>query len=83
MSAGDADLNADVAGPRTRLPRSSLRPPPSPGHAPSMGLPAVKPIRATYADLEAVPADKVAELIRGTLYVSPARRRSTPARRLA
>ncbi|MEP7122313.1 MAG: Uma2 family endonuclease [Byssovorax sp.] len=27
--------------------------------------------RATYADLEAVPADKVAELIRGTLVVMP------------
>jgi len=36
-----------------------------------MGLPAMKPIRATYADLEAVPANKVAELIRGTLYVMP------------
>jgi Uma2 family endonuclease len=34
-----------------------------------MGLPAMKPRRATYADLEAVPAIKVAELIRGTLYV--------------
>jgi Uma2 family endonuclease len=31
----------------------------------------MKPTRATYADLEAVPADKVAELIRGTLYVMP------------
>jgi hypothetical protein len=31
----------------------------------------MKPIRATYADLEAVPADKVAELNRGTLYVMP------------
>lgn len=36
-----------------------------------MGLPAVKPRRATYADLEAVPANKVAELIRGTLHVMP------------
>ena len=38
-----------------------------------MGLPAAKilPGRATYADLEAVPANKVAELIRGTLYVMP------------
>ena len=27
--------------------------------------------RATYADLEAVPANQVAELIRGTLYVRP------------
>jgi hypothetical protein len=27
-----------------------------------MGLPAEKPRRATYADLEAVPANKVAEL---------------------
>jgi Uma2 family endonuclease len=36
-----------------------------------MGLPAMKPRRATYADLEAVPANKVAELIRGTLYVMP------------
>ena len=31
----------------------------------------MKPRRATYADLEAVPANKVAELIRGTLYVMP------------
>ena len=39
-----------------------------------MGHPAAKlppPGRATYADLEAVPANKVAELIRGTLYVMP------------
>ncbi len=36
-----------------------------------MGLPAEKPIRATYADLEAVPPNKVAELIRGTLHVMP------------
>ena len=36
-----------------------------------MGLPAMKPRRATYADLEAVPASQVAELIRGTLYVMP------------
>jgi Uma2 family endonuclease len=36
-----------------------------------MGLPAMKPRRATYADLEAVPAIKVAELIRGTLHVMP------------
>ncbi len=31
----------------------------------------VPPTRATYADLEAVPADKIAELIRGTLVVMP------------
>jgi Uma2 family endonuclease len=36
-----------------------------------MGLPAEKMRRATYADLQAVPATKVAELIRGTLYVMP------------
>ena len=36
-----------------------------------MGLPAEKPRRATYADVEAVPANKVAELIRGTLHVMP------------
>jgi Uma2 family endonuclease len=36
-----------------------------------MGLPAMKPRRATYADLEAVPAINVAELIRGTLHVMP------------
>ena len=36
-----------------------------------MGLPAEKPRRATYADLEAVPPNKVAELIRGTLHVMP------------
>ena len=29
------------------------------------------PVRATYADLEAVPSNKVAELIQGTLYVMP------------
>ena len=31
----------------------------------------MKPRRATYADLEAVPEIKVAELIRGTLHVTP------------
>ena len=36
-----------------------------------MGLPAEKMRRATYADLEAVPENKVAELIRGTLHVMP------------
>jgi Uma2 family endonuclease len=36
-----------------------------------MGLPAEKMRRATYADLAAVPATKVAELIRGVLYVMP------------
>jgi len=36
-----------------------------------MGLPAEKTRRATYADLEAVPANKVAELIRGALHVMP------------
>ncbi len=36
-----------------------------------MGRPAMKPRRATYADLEAVPANKLAELIRGTLHVMP------------
>ncbi len=36
-----------------------------------MGLPAEKMRRATYADLEAAPANQVAELIRGTLYVMP------------
>jgi Uma2 family endonuclease len=36
-----------------------------------MGLPAEKIRRATYADLEAVPANKVAELIRGALHVMP------------
>lgn len=36
-----------------------------------MGLPAEKMRRATYADLEAVSANQVAELIRGTLYVMP------------
>ena len=36
-----------------------------------MGLPAIKPRRATYADLDAVPAIRVAELIRGTLHVMP------------
>ena len=36
-----------------------------------MALPGEKMRRATYADLEAVPANKVAELIRGALYVMP------------
>jgi hypothetical protein len=36
-----------------------------------MGHPAEKRRRATYADLEAVPPNKVAELIRGTLHVFP------------
>lgn len=36
-----------------------------------MGQPAEKPRRATYADLEAVPPGKVAELIHGQLYVFP------------
>jgi Uma2 family endonuclease len=36
-----------------------------------MGHPAEKHHRATYADLEAVPPGKVAELVRGTLHVMP------------
>ena len=39
-----------------------------------MGHPVAKiqpPVRATYADLEAASADKVAELIHGTLHVMP------------
>ena len=37
-----------------------------------MGQPAEKrPRRATYADLEAVPSGKVAELVRGVLHVMP------------
>ncbi|XYI00154.1 Uma2 family endonuclease [Sorangium sp. So ce1128] len=36
-----------------------------------MGHPAEKQRHATYADLEAVPPNKVAELVRGTLYVFP------------
>jgi Uma2 family endonuclease len=36
-----------------------------------MGLPAEKPRRATYADLEAVPPHKVAEIIDGMLHVQP------------
>lgn len=36
-----------------------------------MGLPATAVHRATYADLEAVPATKVAELVRGILHVLP------------
>ena len=36
-----------------------------------MGQPAEKERRATYADLEAVPPNKVAELVRGTLHVFP------------
>ncbi|KYF73304.1 Uma2 family endonuclease [Sorangium sp. So ce388] len=36
-----------------------------------MGQPGEKQRRATYADLEAVPPNKVAELVRGTLHVFP------------
>ena len=36
-----------------------------------MGHPAEQPRRATYADLEAVPPEKVAELIDGEIYVFP------------
>ncbi|WP_437525231.1 Uma2 family endonuclease [Sorangium sp. So ce726] len=36
-----------------------------------MGQPAEKQRRATYADLEAAPPNKVAELIRGVLHVLP------------
>ncbi|WP_437976213.1 Uma2 family endonuclease [Sorangium sp. So ce295] len=36
-----------------------------------MGQPAEKQRRATYADLEAVPPNKVAELVCGTLHVFP------------
>ncbi|KYF71946.1 hypothetical protein BE11_03870 [Sorangium cellulosum] len=36
-----------------------------------MGQPAEKPRRATYADLEAAPPNKVAELIGGVLHVLP------------
>lgn len=36
-----------------------------------MGLPTGKPRRATYADLEAVPPNKVAEIIDGILHVFP------------
>ncbi len=36
-----------------------------------MGQPAEKQRRATYADLGAVPPNKVAELVRGTLHVFP------------
>jgi Uma2 family endonuclease len=36
-----------------------------------MGLPDEKPRRATYADLAAVPANKVAEIIGGVLYIFP------------
>ncbi len=61
-----------------------LAPPRPPAHAAFMGVPAMKPRRATYADLEAVPADKVAELIQGTLYVMPrpAPKHTTAASRL-
>ena len=41
-------------------------------HPARMGEPAVKrPTRATYADLEAVPPHRVAELVRGVLHVFP------------
>ncbi|HTN89597.1 MAG TPA: Uma2 family endonuclease, partial [Sorangium sp.] len=36
-----------------------------------MGQPAAKTRRATYADVEAVPPNKVAELIGGVLHVMP------------
>ena len=51
--------------------RGSLRPPLPLSQSLCMGVPAMKPRRATYADLEAVPTNKVAELIEGTLYVMP------------
>jgi Uma2 family endonuclease len=62
--------------PRVRARRSAnrtatLRLYPLPGHAHLMGQPAEKRRRATYADLEAVPPGKVAELIDGQLYVFP------------
>src|SRR5262249_48736513 len=44
--------------------------PPPPRHAQGMGQPAEKRPRATYADLEAVPRGKIAELINGRLFVS-------------
>ena len=54
--------------------RAALEPAPFPEARCPMGLPAgtlPPPRRATYADLEAVPANQVAELIEGTLYVMP------------
>jgi Uma2 family endonuclease len=42
-----------------------------PRHALDMGEPAKQQRRATFADLEAVPAHKVAELIHGALHVMP------------
>lgn len=61
---------------RARAPKEgeALRGGAGPGHATRMGPPAGRlppPLRATYADLEAMPADKVAELTRGALYVMP------------
>lgn len=44
---------------------------PLPEHAEGMGQPARKRLHATYADLEAVPPGKVAELVDGELYVFP------------
>jgi hypothetical protein len=38
------------------------------------------PRRATYADLERVPPEKVTELIKGVLYVNPRRQCATRAR---
>jgi Uma2 family endonuclease len=49
----------------------ALAPLAAPGQASAMGHPAEKHRRATYADLEAVPPNKVAELIRGVLHVMP------------
>ncbi len=50
---------------------SALRLSPDTVQASAMGHPAEKRSRATYADLEAVPPGKVAELIDGSLYVFP------------
>jgi len=50
---------------------TSLRGPGSMRQALEMGQPAEKRYPATYADLEAVPPEKIAQIIKGTLYTLP------------
>ena len=57
---------------RAPAPRLSVAGAPGLRHArESSAARSLPPSRATYADLEAMPEDKVAELIRGTLVVMP------------
>lgn len=67
-----ADLRMSIRGAGTPRRQRPLAPGPVSGASSVvMGLAPEKLRRATYADLAAVPANKVAELIRGTLHVMP------------